>query len=463
MLRVSVLLFASSVSLFGLSAIAQTSDTKSAGYGPSPQLPKPAEPGWVPTVNIAPASTWKDGQTPKAAEGLAVKLFAKGLDHPRQIYVLPNGDVLVAETNKPEGSGGKSGIQGWVMGMVMKRAGAGVKSADRITLLRDADQDGIAEVTKVFAKGLRSPYGMVLVNDTFYVANADAIVSFPYKEGDTELTGEAKKVADLPAGMNHHWTKNLVASKDGSKLYASVGSNSNVAENGMEVEENRAAILEVDVASGATRLFASGLRNPVGMAWEPESGALWTAVNERDELGDDLVPDYITSVQDGGFYGWPYSYWGKNVDTRVEPQKPELVEKALTPDYAVGAHTASLGLTFAEGAKQLPQTFGNGAFVGQHGSWNRTVLAGYKVIFVPFSGGKPNGEPVDVLTGFVNSDGQAQGRPVGVAVDKAGALLVADDVGNVIWRVAGAGAAQQPAAAPSEPAATGSSEGTPKP
>ena len=299
--RVSTLLLATSLSAFGLPAFAQTNDSTPVGYGPSPQLPKPAESGWVPTVNIAPASSWKDGQTPKAAEGLQVKAFAQGLDHPRQLFVLPNGDVLVAETNKPEGSGGRSGIEGWVMGMVMKRAGAGVKSADRITLLRDADGDGTAEVTKVFAKGLHSPYGMALVKDTFYVANADAIVSFSYKEGDTELAGGPKKVADLPGVMNHHWTKNLVASKDGTKLYASVGSNSNIGENGIEKEENRAAILEVDIASGATRVFASGLRNPVGMAWEPETGALWTAVNERDELGDDLVPDYITSVKDGGF------------------------------------------------------------------------------------------------------------------------------------------------------------------
>ena len=444
------------------SAAASAAEDKAAGYGPSPNLPKPEE-AWVPTVNIAPASSWKEGQTPKAAEGLEVKSFAAGLDHPRWLYVLPNGDVLVAETNKPETRGGRSGIRGWVMGMVMKRAGAGVKSPDRITLLRDTDGDGVAETKKVFASNLTSPFGMVLVGGTLYIANADAIVSFPYKDGQTEVTGEPKKVADLPAAINHHWTKNLVASKDGTKLYASVGSNSNIGENGMDQEENRAAILEVDPATGTTRVFASGLRNPVGMGWEPQTGALWTAVNERDELGNDLVPDYITSVKDGAFYGWPYSYYGQNVDTRVQPQKPELVEKAIAPDYALGAHTASLGLTFAEGGKLLPAKFANGAFIGQHGSWNRKPLAGYKVIFVPFADGKPSGDPVDVLAGFVDAGGYAQGRPVGVAIDKAGALLVADDVGNVVWRVAGAGGGQ-PAANASEPAAaTGSSEGTPKP
>jgi glucose/arabinose dehydrogenase len=302
---------------------------------------------------------------------------------------------------------------------------------------------------------------MALVGETLYIANADAIVSFPYKDGQTEVTGEPKKIADLPAAINHHWTKNLVASKDGTKLYASVGSNSNIGENGIDKEENRAAILEIDPATGATRVFASGLRNPVGMGWEPQTGALWTSVNERDELGNDLVPDYITSVKDGGFYGWPYSYYGQNVDERVQPQKPELVAKAIVPDYAVGAHTASLGFTFSEGDKLLPQTFANGAFVGQHGSWNRKPQAGYKVIFVPFADGKPNGEPVDVLTGFVDAGGYAQGRPVGVTIDKAGALLVADDVGNAVWRVTGAGGA---APAPVEPAAaTGSSDGTPKP
>lgn len=431
-------------------------ETKPSGYGPSPELPKP-ESSWIPTVNIAPASSWKDGDAPKAAEGLKIAAFAKDLNHPRGLYVLPNGDVLVAETNRPKGSGGHGGVKGWVMGLVMKRAGAGVESPDRITLLRDTDGDGVAETKKTFASGLTSPFGMALVGNTLYVANADAIVSFPYQEGQTEVSGEAKKVADLPAGINHHWTKGLVANRDGTKLYASIGSNSNIAENGMDAEENRAAILEVDAASGATRLFASGLRNPVGMAWEPQSSALWTVVNERDELGNDLVPDYMTSVKDGGFYGWPYSYFGQNVDTRPQPPRPDLVEKAIVPDYALGAHTASLGITFSDGGKLLPQTYANGAFIGQHGSWNRKPLAGYKVIFVPFADGKPNGEPVDVVTGFVDESGNAKGRPVGVTIDKSGALLVADDVGNVVWRVAGA--SQNQAGQPD--AATGASEGTP--
>jgi glucose/arabinose dehydrogenase len=435
---------------------------QAVGYGPNPQLPKP-EQNWIPTLDIAPADAWQEGQTPKAAEGLAVTAFAKGLDHPRWLYVLPNGDVLVAESNKPKAPGenkmGK-GIRGFVQGWAQKRAGAGVESPDRITLLRDENADGVAETTKVFAKGLTSPFGMVLVKDTLYVANADAIVSFPYKEGQTEVTEAGKKLVDLPSEINHHWTKNVVASADGSKLYVSVGSNSNIGDNGMDKEENRAAILEVDIATAATRVFASGLRNPVGMAWEPESGALWTSVNERDELGNDLVPDYMTSVKDGAFYGWPYSYFGQNVDERVQPQKPDLVAKAIAPDYALGAHTASLGLTFSAGAKLMPGSFANGAFVGQHGSWNRTPPAGYKVIFVPFAGGKPAGSPVDVLTGFLTQDGKAKGRPVGVTIDKAGALLVADDVGNAVWRVSDAGA-KPPAAA--QDAATGASEGSPKP
>jgi glucose/arabinose dehydrogenase len=437
-------------------------DQKPAGYGPSPTLPKPQE-SWIPTINIAPADRWKEGQTPKAADGLAVVAYAKGLEHPRWLYVLPNGDVLVAQSNKPKTreEGGRSGIRGWVQGLVQKRAGAGVESPDRITLLRDTDGDGVAEMQKPFATGLTSPFGMALVGNTLYVANADALVSFAYADGQTEMNGEPKKVADLPAGINHHWTKGLVASRDGSKLYVSVGSNSNIGENGLEKEENRAAILEIDAASGATRLFGSGLRNPVGMAWEPQSGALWTVVNERDELGNDLVPDYLTSVKDGAFYGWPYSYFGQHVDTRVAPQKPDMVAKAVVPDYALGAHTASLGLTFSEGAKLLPQQFANGAIVGQHGSWNRKPLAGYKVIFVPFADGKPSGDPVDVLSGFVNAEGYANGRPVGVAIDKRGALLVADDVGNTIWRVTGAG--DQAAPASEAGAATGASEGSPKP
>ncbi|THC42825.1 sorbosone dehydrogenase family protein [Massilia sp. Mn16-1_5] len=404
-----------------------------AGVGPAPFLPAPKQ-SLIPTVDIAPAKGWNGGK-PNAAQGLEVHAIASGLDHPRWLYVLPNGDVLVAETNAPERPDDKKGIKGYIMGKVMAKAGAAVPSANRITLLRDVDGDGVAELRSVFLQGLYSPFGMALVGETLYVANADGIVRFPYKEGMTKITAAPQKVAPLPGGtINHHWTKNIIASRDGSKLYATVGSNSNVAENGIENEVDRAAILEVDIGNGGTRVFASGLRNPNGMAWEPQSGALWTVVNERDEIGSDLVPDYLTSVKDGAFYGWPYSYYGRHVDERVKPPRPDLVAKAIAPDYALGAHVAALGLTFAEGAKLGP-TFASGAFIGEHGSWNRKPLSGYKVVFVPFAGGKPNGQPVDVLTGFVDRNGDALGRPVGVAIDKAGALLVADDVGNVVWRV----------------------------
>jgi hypothetical protein len=404
------------------------------GFGPTPTLPEPQS-SWIPTVNIATATGWANGAKPTAASGMSVQAFATGLDHPRSLYVLPNGDVLVAETNAPPKPEDSKGIRGWVMKLVMGRAGAGTPTANRITLLRDADGDGKAEIKKTFLQGLNSPFGMVLVDDKFYVANADAIVSFPYKTGDTEISAAGVKLTDLPGGpINHHWTKDLTASADGSKLYATVGSNSNVGENGIEAETNRAAVLEVDRAIGKFRVFASGLRNPNGPSWQPQSGALWVTVNERDEIGNDLVPDYMTSVKDGGFYGWPYSYYGQHVDTRVSPQRPDLVAKAIVPDYALGAHTASLGLTFNTG-NLFPPSFAGGAFVGQHGSWNRKPRNGYKVIFVPFTDGKPSGKPQDILTGFLDDNGNARGRPVGVKIDKQGALLVADDVGNTVWRV----------------------------
>lgn len=414
----------------GESSTLQVSD----GTGPAPKLPEPNK-TLIPTVNIAEAIGWPQGAKPTPAQGLQVGAFAEGLDHPRWLYVLPNGDVLVAETNAPPKPDDSKGVRGWVMKKVMGRAGAGVPSPNRITLLRDTNHDGIAETRTVFLENLNSPFGMTLVGNDLYVADTDRLIRFPYKEGDTQIKAQPTKVVDLPGGtLNHHWTKNVIASRDGSKLYVTTGSNSNVAENGMEAEEGRAAIWEVDRASGNHRIFASGLRNPNGLAWEPRSGALWTAVNERDEIGSDLVPDYITSVKDGAFYGWPYSYYGQNVDARVEPQNPALVAKAIAPDYAVGPHTASLGLTFAEGST-LPAPFTEGAFIGQHGSWNRKPHSGYKVIFVPFNGGKPVGQPVDVLTGFLDADEKAQGRPVGVVIDKQGGLLVADDVGNKIWRV----------------------------
>ena len=404
----------------------------SAGVGPEPQLP-PAEKELIPTVNVAKARGWPEGVKPTPAAGLTVTAFATGLDHPRWIHVLPNGDVLVAESNKPpQPEQAAKGLKARLMGFFMKRAGAGVKSANRITLLRDEDGDGVAETRSAFLENLFSPFGMALVGNDFYVANADGIVRFPYSPGATRIEAAGTPVTDLPAGRNHHWTKSLIASPDGSKLYATVGSNSNVAENGMGEEEGRAAVWEVDPKTGAKRLYATGLRNPNGMGWV--GNTLWTVVNERDELGSDLVPDYLTSVRDGGFYGWPWSYFGQHVDARVEPPRPELVAKAIKPDYALGTHVAPLGLAFSDGA-QLPAPFTSGAFIGQHGSWNRNPRSGYNVVFVPFAGAKPSGAPIDVLTGFLSPEGEAYGRPVGVAIDKRGGLLVADDVGNAIWRV----------------------------
>ncbi len=421
--------------LLGLAGCGQRATLpESAGFGPAPTLPAP-DPTLIPTVQIAPARGWPAGVTPVAAAGLKVNAFASGLDHPRWLYVLPNGDVLVAESNAPPRPDDASGIKGWVTKVMMKRAGAAVPSANRITLLRDANGDGVAETRAEFLTGLNSPFGMALVDNDFHVANTDSVLRFPYKPGDTHLTVPGAKVVDLPAGtINHHWTRNIIASHDGSRLYVTVGSNSNVGENGMDNEVDRAAILEVDRVTGESRLFASGLRNPNGLDWEPQTGALWTAVNERDELGSDLVPDFMTSVREGAFYGWPYSYYGQHVDARVKPQRPDLVARAVAPDYALGAHTASLGLVFYQG-RLLPQHYAGGAFIGQHGSWNRKPRSGYKVIFVSFANGRPVGTPEDVLGGFVDAQGNALGRPAGVAVDRAGALLVADDVGNVIWRV----------------------------
>ena len=421
-----------------------------AGTGADPELPQPSR-TLIPTVKIAPAVGWTDGATPTPAADLKVTTFAEGLDHPRWLYVLPNGDVLVAETNAPPGKSGIGGIKGAVMKQVMKRAGAGVPSANRITLLRDADGDGEAEFRSVFLEGLESPFGMALVGDTFYVASASALFKMPYQRGETSITAAPVRVVDLPGKgdeLNHHWTKSLVASVDGTRLYVGVGSNSNVGENGMQAEHMRAAILEVDVATGTTQVFASGLRNPVGLDWEPHTGELWAVVNERDELGSDLVPDYLTSVRRDAFYGWPYSYYGQHVDQRVSPQRPELVARAVSPDFALGAHVAPLGLAFN---KNRVASYGEGAFVGQHGSWNRWPLSGYRVVFVPFTDGHPAGPIRVVLSGFLDADGNARGRPVGVSVDGRGGLLVADDVGNSVWRVT---AARDPSAPAPTPAAT---------
>ena len=406
----------------------------SAGIGPQPTLPAPTK-RLIPTIKVATARGWPVDAKPVAAPGVMVNAFATELEHPRFLYVLPNGDVLVAESNAPPKPDDNKGIKGWFFKRFQKKGGSGVPSANRITLLRDTDGDGVAEMRSIFLSGLNAPFGIALVGQFLYVANSDAVVRFPYTDGATQINTAPTTVVALPAGrINHHWTKTIVASTDGSKLYVSVGSNSNAAENGMSVEEGRAAIWEVDLATGGHRIYASGLRNAVGLAIEPESGALWASVNERDELGSDLVPDYMTAVRDGGFYGWPYSYFGQHLDDRVKPQRPDLVAKALKPDYALGAHTASLGLASSRG-NSLGRTFDNGMFVGQHGSWNRNPPSGYKVIFVPFRASMPSGPPVDVLTGFLNAKGEAMGRPVGVAVDKRGALLVADDVGNRIWRV----------------------------
>ena len=392
----------------------------------------------LPPMKIAPTDKWQAGETPIAAPGLKVAALATGLMHPRQPYVLPNGDILVTEANGP-GYEPVTRPKDLIMGFVQSFAGAGAKGGNRITLLRDADGDGKPEVRSVLIDHLVSPFGMALIGDYLYVANTDAIVRYPYVSGQTKITAPGKILVKLPGPpIDHHWTKSLVASPDGKSLYVGVGSNSNITENGIGAELNRAAIWQVDVATGAWRIFASGLRNPNGLSWEPVSGKLWAVVNERDELGPNLVPDYMTSVQDGGFYGWPYSYWGQHVDPRVMPQRPDLVKKAIMPDYSLSSHVAPLGLAFYTGTS-LPATYRGGAFVAEHGSWDRDPFNGYRVVYVPFAGGKPAGRTQDVLTGFLDKDGHARGRPVALAVDRTGALLVADDLGNTVWRVTAAG------------------------
>ena len=426
-----------------LASTASAQQSPASEYGPSPELPLPKK-SVLPTMHVAKAVGWPAGGKPSAATGTTVSAFARGLQHPRWIYILPNGDVLVAESEAPPKPEDSKGITGKVRKLVMKRAGSGASpSANRITLLREAQGSAPPE-RHTFLQDLHSPIGMALIGNQFYVADSDALVSFPYRTGDTEIRAQPTQVSPLPGGaINHHWTKTLLASRDGRQLYVGVGSNSNAAENGLDVESERAAVWEIDPRTGTHRIFAAGLRNPVGLAWEPDSGALWVAVNERDELGDHLPPDYMTSVRDGAFYGWPYSYYGQHIDARVMPQNPDMVATARAPDYALGAHTASLGLCWS-GGTQLPPAFQHGMFIGQHGSWNRKDRSGYKVIFVRFTNGKPEGLPVDVLTGFLDSKGRAMGRPVGVAIDTHGALLVADDVGNTVWRVTSAAGSQVP-------------------
>ena len=432
------ILQASCLALFAAACLSGCGETARLqvreGMGPQPRLPEPVQ-HLLPTVNVAGVRPWQDGAQPVAAPGLAVQRFASDLTHPRWLLVLPNGDVLVAETDAPARPRDGGGLRGFFMKLFMRKAGAGTPSADRITLLRDADGDGVAELRSVLLDGLHSPFGMGLVGDVLYVANADALVKVPYHAGQTRIDAMPVRVTDLPGGpINHHWTKSLLARPDGSRLYVGVGSNSNVGDNGLDAERGRAAIWEVDPATGSHRVFASGLRNPVGMDWQPGSGALWVVVNERDEIGSDLVPDYMTAVREDGFYGWPWSYYGAHVDARVQPPRPDMVARALVPDYALGPHTASLGLAFYDG-NLFPQRYRGGAFVGQHGSWNRRPASGYKVIFIPFDRGEPAGPAEDILTGFRMGD-VAHGRPVGVAVAADGALLVADDVGNTVWRVA---------------------------
>ena len=416
----------------------------SGEYGPAPVI-GPPDKHLIPTLHTAKAIGWRAGEAPTPADGTEVHAFARDLAHPRWIYVLPNGDVLVAESEAPPKPDDAKGIFGKARKLVMKRAGSGARpSADRITLLRDVH--GSFPERHTFVQGLHSPIGMALVGDNFYVADTDALLRFTYHTGETELRGQPTEVAALPAGtINHHWTKSLIASLDGSKLFVGVGSNSNAAENGLAVEAERSSVWEIDPRTGSHRVFASGLRNPVGLAFEPQSGDLWVAVNERDELGDHLPPDYMTALRDGAFYGWPFSYYGAHVDDRVQPQNPAMVARTVAPDYALGAHTASLGLCWSADTT-LPPPFRHGMFVGQHGSWNRRTRSGYKVVFVSFAAGKPTGLPIDVLTGFLDDKGRASGRPVGVAIDTRGALLVADDVGGTIWRVTRAGEVSRDAA-----------------
>ncbi|GGC11809.1 sorbosone dehydrogenase [Novosphingobium endophyticum] len=404
-----------------------------AGIGRAPKLPAPTQ-SLIPTIQVAEAVGWPAGRAPVAAPGFKVNAFAAGLEHPRWLLTLPNGDVLVAETAAPAQSKQykDKSLKGIFMRMFMKKAGSAVPSADRITLLRDADGDGVAEVRAPYITGLTSPFGMALVGSALYVANADALVAFPYDPLASAIFATPRAIVRLPAERNHHWTKSLTAGPNG-RLYVGVGSNSNVAEHGMAEEEGRAAIWEIDPASGSHRLFATGMRNPVGLAFRPGTNELFAVVNERDELGSDLVPDYLTRVQDGAFYGWPWSYFGQHIDARVEPRRPDMVARSAIPDYALGSHVAPLGLVFADGARLGP-LFTTGVFIGEHGSWNRRPFSGYKVVFVSFVQGRPSGEPIDVLAGFLDGD-KAMGRPVGVQIAGDGALLVADDVGNTVWRV----------------------------
>ncbi len=413
----------------GLSLSAQADQHEPSQYGPNPNLPQP-ERGLLPSMKIPRPATW-EGELPKVPDGFTIKPIAQDLAIPRQTLILPNGDILVAE-----GSGGYAPSlrpKDIIAGFIKSLGKSPVKGGDRLTLLRDGDNDGVYETKGVFADNLNAPYGLAIVNGKIYVANQDALVRFDYQDGQTQASGPPTKVADLPSVINHHWTKAMTASADGRYLYVGIGSNSNITERGIDAEEDRAMIWQVDVQSGAHKPYATGLRNPTALAIQPGTGTLWAVVNERDEIGPDLVPDYLTSVREGGFYGWPYSYWGQNVDTRVHPQKPEKVASAIRPDYALGSHVAALGVAFSNPA--MGEAFADGVFVGEHGSWNRSVPVGYRVVFVPFRNGQPEGKPIDFVSGFLVDDGKARGRPVGVTVDPRGAVIIADDLSNTVWRV----------------------------
>ena len=435
--RISLATFFAGVVLVGCSRSEGEFDTAQQ-IGPDPVLPEPSQ-SLLPDLNVAPVVGWQDGQRPKVPDGLTVTVYAKDLANPRTVHTLPNGDILVVQSKAPAGKPlerPKDIIRGWIMAMAAGDAGGGGET-NRITLLRDTDRNGTVDERVDLLTGLNSPFGVAWFEDTLYVAAADAILAYPYELGSGAITAQPRVLTPLPGGpINHHWTKDLALSPDGRFLYASVGSNSNAGERGIEAEKGRAAIWQVDRETGAAKVFASGIRNPNGLNFHPQTGALWTVVNERDELGPNLVPDYMTSVKEGGFYGWPWSYYGQHVDPRVRPERPDLVEQAIAPDYALSSHVAALGLAFTNDSA-LPETFRNGAFVGNRGSWNRNAFNGYKVIYVPFVDGQPSGKALDVVTGFLEND-QVHGRPVGLGIDGTGALLIADDAGNTVWRVAAA-------------------------
>lgn len=436
-MKKSILLLALSSALLLSGCDEQAAVDAEQQMGPDPVLPK-AQDFLMPPMQVPKGVSWKQGETPKVASGLRITKVADGFMHPRQVYVLPNNDVLVVEANSP-GTAPVTAPKQLVMGMVQKSSGKGGKGGNRITLLRNPSGDGVTWEKHIFLENLYSPFGVQLVGDTLYVANADSIRRYHYETGATRITDPGTELADLPGGINHHWTKSLLASPDGSKLYVGVGSNSNITENGLDAEYRRAAVLEVDTATGGSRIYAFGLRNPTGLQWEPQTGKLWAIVNERDEIGADLVPDYLTSVQEGGFYGWPWSYFGQHVDHRVMPQRPDLVAKAIKPDYALSSHVAPLGLLFYTGSN-LPEKYRGGAFISEHGSWDRTPLNGYRVSFVAFRDGKPVGKPEPFVTGFLTDDQkEVRGLPVGLAMDKQGGVLIADDAGNTVWRVTAAG------------------------